>query len=1004
MLCTFLLTGADLIAGAEQEPYTIQHYTDEDGLPQNSVKFITPDASGFLWLATENGIARFDGRQFTTFNSNLGLRNSRIQYVFPGAGGKSSIVRTISEEEIVISGGKAMQIPRSASFSYIFNNDPSKAYPIMGFGNDVPDLEASHYLIPVSEDRYFKITKDTVRYMEKGAERYRIHYPGIDPKRTFTQDGELCYLDGDGRFLLLDRSGAHTLRWEGDPPPMLPESGHEERIFWNFAAGQQFLYTERSCYRIRLVGRSTIRSTLILEGFDIGGQGIVSIYHDSTHQKVFLGSHTRGLFICTSKQFRPLRAGAGQNEVYYAQVVSDDHNIITPGGMVFNGKGRVGHLSLPDSVWTNDKYSMARDAGGNYWYKSYRRLFKFNNDLTKVLWSGSTDEEINVLYADKNGRLWIGTTKSGLYFLQTADPHPQIQSFIPDINNISYILKDGQMLWTGTEKGLYRIHLPSRRIDTIPGLENLYIRSLYIPVSGEIWITTYTSGIFLYRNGRLTNLPLDARKYMATSHCIVADGKGFLWVTTNKGLFQLSYKDAIAYEKGEREDLFYLYYGKDQGFNTNEFNGGCEPCAVKLPNGDISLPSLDGLVYFSPGAIRQDLPDKQIFIDAAELDTKLVSIDSSISLPNKFHHLRLHVTTPYFGDQNNLRLYYSLTGEADGDELWLQVNDNRSIEFSSLHSGKYVLKVRKIAGFGPGNITESVFVINVRKAFYEQTWFRLLLAAVGILLAFALFTLLGKRQKSKNRILELRVMERTRELKETLDNLQLSEQQLRRQGFIQQRLTAAMSHDLKTPLKYMMQLLRTSQDDNTEIGKDERNVIYESLFNMFHLVENLISYMKSQYISDDSSLEMTDLHHLLQEKANIFFKVSEAKGVRIVNDTLPGSFVLVNRQLLAVVVHNLLDNAVKYTQEGYIRIKASCDKESIHIQFIDTGIGMPPVLAAWINQYRRGMSVTEKRPNSYDGIGLLMVMELLQLINGSISVSSNKGRGTVIDITLDVIE
>lgn len=1007
LLCSLLLVAADKVAGAEQEPYTIQQYTDQDGLPQNSVKFIAPDEYGFLWMATEDGLARFDGKQFVIFNSNLGLQNSRIQHMFPGTGGESILVRTIKGEQISICNGKAVRVPRTGDFNYIFNNDPSKAFPVMGFRNDLQDVEANYYLVPVEPGAYFKINGEAIRFIEKGVERYRVHYPHIDPKKIFILNKQLCYMDRNGRFVLFDSDGARTLQVEGDPPLLRPspDAGSKREIFWNFAAGQQFVYTDRSCFRMQLADRSTIRVTLVLKGFDMISKAIVAIYHDSVHQMICLGSHTKGLFICRPKQFRAFKAGHEQDEVYYAQALFGADNIMTPGGNIFNREGNVTRLPLPDMVWTNDKYSIARDGDGNYWYKSYQRLTKLNRYLTRVLWSGPMDDEITQLYAGKAGRLWIGTRNSGLYFLETMDLRPQIRLFSAGVKDVSYMLDDGQTIWTGTGKGLYRIDLSSGRIDTIPGLEHLYIRSLYIPGSGEVWITTYTNGVFLYRNGRLTNLPPDPKKFMGTAHCIVADDQGFLWITTNKGLFQLSYQDAMAYEKGDRKDLFYLYYGKDQGFNTNEFNGGCQPCALKLPNGDISLPSLDGLVNFSPGAIRQDLPDGQIFIDAAELDTKTVDVDSSISVPGNFHHLRLYVSTPYFGDRNNLRLYYSLAGEeVDGPELWLQVSGNRSIEFSSLHSGKYSLRIRKIAGFGVGKTMERVFVINVQKAFYETVWFRLLATAISILLAFAFFRLLVERVKRKNRILESHVMDRTRELMETLDNLQLSEQQLRRQGFIQQRLTAAMSHDLKTPLKYMMQVLRKGYGDKAEIEKDERNVVYESLYNMFHLVENLISYMKSQYISDDSSLEITDLYHLLEEKANIFRRVSEAKEISIVNDTQPGTLVLVNRQLLAIVVHNLLDNAVKYTRKGYVRLQAACDEEKIHIRFIDTGIGMPAVVTAWINQYRNGMSVTKGKPPSYDGIGLLIVMELLQLINGSITVSQNDSNGTDIDITLAVVK
>lgn len=1003
--CSLLLLSAFLSAQTTPSPYTIQHYTDEDGLPQNSVKCLVPDEHGFVWMGTENGLVRFDGKQFLAFNgSNLPIRNSRIIYVCPNVNGKGILARTTDRDVLVIRNGKAA-LSASRDFDYIYYTDTSTVYPVSGLPDIfLPKPFTEDYLVALGPDTYFKVTRDVISFIAGGKEHYRIRNPGIIRGNLFILDEQLCYMDKNGQFFLLKQDGAHPLTLEGD---MLQQrrssaSGQEEVVYWNFVARQLFIYAGHSCYRLSLVNTTTVSSKLVLKDFDFQANAIVSVYHDNVQQRVFMGSRTKGLYVCKWKQFRNFKTGEGE-EVYYAQAPFDKDKIATPGGAVFSPDGKVTRLPLLSSGDTVDRYSIARDMEGNYWYKSYWTLIKFSQDMKAILWSKKLEDGITQLYADSTGRLWIGTRKKGLYLLQTTAAHPEIQHYRADLKDVSYIMSEGRnMLWVGTGSGLYRIHLPSGKIDTIPGFNNRYVRSLYIPRSGEVWITTYNNGVFLYKDGRLTDLPLDPKKYLAAAHCIVPDNQGFLWITTNKGLFQLCYRDVMAYVKGELRELFYLYYGKDQGFSTNEFNGGCQPCALKLQNGDISLPSLDGLVYFTPGGIKPELPNRQIFIDAAELDTKMMDVDSTILLPNRFRHLRLYISTPYFGDHNNLRLYYSLEEEGSGDKaLWLKVNDNRIIEFSSMHSGRYKLRIRKINGFGNDKIMERVFVIRVTKGFYESIWFRLHVGIMILMVTFAVSWLWVRREKRKNRMLEMHVQERTGELKETLNNLQLSEQQLRRQSFIQQRLTAAMSHDLKTPLKYMMQVLR--KDDKGEISRDERNVIFESLYSMFHLVENLISYMKSQFISDDSSLEIADLYYVLEEKANIFRAVSAAKGVTVINETQQGSLVLVNRQLLAIVIHNLLDNAVKYTRKGFVKLQASCDEEKISIRVTDTGIGMPAVVMDWINQYRNGMPVTEGKPPSYDGIGLLMIMELLQLINGSIVVEPNGGGGTVIDITLDVI-
>lgn len=1009
---SFVLLQINLsFADQKQEPYTIHHFTDQDGLPQNSVKYIMPDRDGFIWMATENGLVRFDGNRFLNFStSNTAIQSSRINYIYPNAKKNGILARTIRNETMGVHNGRAsLLVNTPGDFDYLWFRDTLDIYPVNGLPNVfLNQAGTSNYLIPVESDAYFNINRDTIRFMKGGMEGYRMRYPHPDPSRSFTLKGQFCYYEKNGQFILIKREGAYVLNLTGDllQHPGWHSINKRPEIYWNFGAGQLFLYLDECCYRLELSDSSTIRSTLVMKGFDFKKNRILAVYHDEMHDRVFLGSVTRGLYICSQQQFRCLKAGREEDEVYYAQAPFGEHSIVTPLGTVLDPiTGKKIKVPLLSKLEFPDRYSIMRDFNGNYWYKHHSILFKFNSDFTTVLWKQKVDDVINQLYIDKNGRLWVGMVKTGLYFLETAAASPQLQLYTAAVKDITYVVRgDQHVLWAATLKGLSRIDLSTRRIDTVPGLNNLYIRSLYAPSDKEVWITTYDHGVFLYKDGRLVNLPKDQKKYMETAHCIVKDDQGYLWITTNNGLFQTNYQDALDFAAGRMKDLFYLYYGKEQGFNTNEFNGGCQPCALQLQNGDISLPSLDGLVYFTPAKISTELPEKEIFIDQVELDAKIIDTKEAISLPNNFRNVRLSISTPYFGDPQNLHLHYSLEEEGKDDkELWLEMSNNRIIEFSSMHSGKYILRIRKLNGFGKNNITEKVFTILVGKAFYETIWFRILIGIAILLAGFALSWLRVRRVESKNQMLALRVTERTSELKETLDNLQLSEQQLRRQGFIQQRLIAAISHDLKTPLKYMMQVIGKGNEQRNGIGKDERNIIYESLYSMFHLVENLIQYLKSQFMDDVSSLEMVDLGQLLEKKANIFRVVSRAKEITIINNTAPHTVVLVNRQLLAIVIHNLLDNAVKYTRKGVIQLETYCNEEEILIRFIDTGIGMSPAVINWIDQYRTGVPIMEAKPASHDGIGLIMVMELLQLINGNIMVSPNNGHGTVVDITLTVI-
>ena len=78
--------------------YAVSHYTDENGLPQNSVKSIAADKNGFIWLATENGLVRFDGQRFYTFDkSNSSLLSPRFYSLLPDLSGDANRIYAIGD-------------------------------------------------------------------------------------------------------------------------------------------------------------------------------------------------------------------------------------------------------------------------------------------------------------------------------------------------------------------------------------------------------------------------------------------------------------------------------------------------------------------------------------------------------------------------------------------------------------------------------------------------------------------------------------------------------------------------------------------------------------------------------------------------------------------------------------------------------------------------------------------------------------------------------------------
>lgn len=825
--------------------------------------------------------------------------------------------------------------------------------------------------------------------------------------KFFALNKRLFYLNREGGFVEFRGNTAHPIELDGDilQDRNYGNPNNRMRLFWNLTANQVFIYLNKACYKVELSREDRLYTRLITSGFDFESNKIISVYYDVLQERLFLGSFTKGLFVLTRQQFRTLNTGIPyEDEVYYGQAARGDSAVITPNGMIFNTNGVIATLPLlKKKNIPRDDYSVVIDKQGNIWHKNNRVLRKFNSMGTKLLWEWECPGRINVLYVGKDNRLWIGTRKAGLYYLSTTASVPAVLQVAQRPHFISWLQEAQKRLWIGTMEGLYSLEISTGSLDSIPAFDRMYIRSLNLDHPGELWVTTYDDGFFLYRNNKLIRFPLDRDQYLATAHCMVEDSKGYYWITTNKGLFQVYRQDLLAYANKEQPHVYYHYYGKDRGFHTNEFNGGCQPCAIELDDGYISLPSIDGLVLFSPERIYPELPDGPLHIDYMELDKQPLACHDTLCLPHGFRQLKLYVSTPYFGDSYNLQMSYALIRH-ERDTVWLPLANGYTLALSTLPSGTYRLLIRKIDGFGDNNYTQKELLVTVEPAYYETTGFRVvlvLLLIAGVIIYIRLHTYQIKQQNLR---LESHVSARTTELQSTMAALALSEKKLRRQTSIQERLLASITHDIRTPIKYLVMLAgnmswKEQHELEPETVIQSSKAIYDTSYRMYYLVGNLVEYLRMHVRNENPVNERFDLHELLEEKIDIFGSIARSHGTQIVNDVLPDTQLSCNYQVLAVVLHNLLDNAVKQTSNGIIRLYTSAGNGRLMIIIEDSGPGLPLTLLHWINNYQYDTG-EEGWPSSHGGMGLIIVLELLELVNGKLTAENKPGKGAVMSITL----
>ncbi len=979
--------------------YSIKHYTDANGLPQNSIKSIAKDDVGYVWLATENGLSRFDGSNFMHFDKAYSNTRSNRVFSFRRDLTTQNLYAQYEYHELIsISRGHISSSPTPFSSLYPGVNPQfmTQEFPLLN-----PEYGKLH--IKLDSISYYQVTSDSIYF----------HNTTLAPIRTSKLKEEFNFFVSDSQFFQYNSNQGLTLFKNGKPKSVVikgdlktPEGRQPEiiKIYWNGATDQTFFLVNESLYLVKYEN-GYLNTEFLIKGFDFDQQKIRTIYYDTTARQLFMGSLTNGLFVLQLHQFNPKKSTSGlKNSFKYALHPYGDNAVLFADGDLIDKNGKVTRFPLLPSYSTN--FAMAIDDLQNIWVVKNTSVYKLSPKGDKLLQYFDLKEETSCLYIDNQNSLWIGTF-DGIYALD-LNKHNVLPVRVLKADRVSVLRKQGNSLWIGTHGGLFKYNLEEKKLQRLPKMNKMHIRDIYIPEShstnnetespkignafnrnNQVWICTYGDGVYLYANKQLTKMPIDKRGYLNTAHCILEDKNGFFWISTNKGLFQVARNDLYDYSTGKIAKVYYQYYNESYGFNSNEFNGGCQPCGAKLTNGTFIYPSLVGSVLFNPTKFKVNLPDKPIYIDRIFRDNEHIRLADTIHIDQNLSRLNIWVSSPYFGDPDNMSLEYKLAS----NDNWASLDRTSMITFSTLSAGKHELLIRKQSGFGDNTIVKKLSII-VEPYFYQTWWFSglLILYVIGLIAFF--FKRRTQMILKKNERLEHLVNKRTEDLEKYIVDLEESQYLLNQQTTFQKKLLGAITHDLKSPLKYMMIMgKKLYQNEATNsVVKDHLRTIYVSANSMFHFTENLLNYSKLFLTEKTSKDDYISLNRLVSEKISIFAEIARYNGTLIHNNIPDTITIYTNRVMLTVIIHNILDNAIKFCPNGQVTFDAKSTEKHINFWIQDTGFGMPSSILSWLNG--------EKDKDIIDGLGLKMVKEFASKMNLQLEVNSNTKEGTMIKFSL----
>lgn len=254
---------------------------------------------------------------------------------------------------------------------------------------------------------------------------------------------------------------------------------------------------------------------------------------------------------------------------------------------------------------------------------------------------------------------------------------------------------------------------------------------------------------------------------------------------------------------------------------------------------------------------------------------------------------------------------------------------------------------------------------------------------------------IGWRAKRKQREKELEdlLRIRTEELTGVINGLELSHRVMQQQADFQKKIIAAIVHGIKSPLKYLTLTGKRlyNMSDEEAVLRDVLRSMYTSSHHMYTFTDNLLQYVKLYLQAHQPILNTFNLYELVNEKVLMFKDIAVSRGNVIHNQVHPQLLIYTDKQLLSIVVHNLLDNAVKYTAHGVITLSAFTVEKRMHLTVQDTGIGMDETI----------LSTPSGFGNIEPGLGLVITRQLLAMINGNLEIKSRPGAGTTVILTFE---
>jgi two-component system sensor histidine kinase ChiS len=948
-------------------------------LSNNRVWTIFEDTQTQLWVGTEGGLNRFDGDHFSRFKHQPGVANSLSH----------NHIRSITQDRdggiwVGTYGGGLNRFNAQQSVFFHYKNSPSD-----------PNSLSNDKVMAIHEDTLGVLWVGTDggglnKFDSKTQTFFHYRHQPSNPL-SLGSDNVWAILDDEEEGFWLATQGAGLNRFDsklGQFSPLRhqsadPHSLSNDNLWTLFIDSSQNLWTG---------GNGGGLNKLDLKRSRFGH------YKHQPWDERSLGPGAVFALFEDSKSTLWVGTDSGLNR-FDANIKGFKHYNHQPDN--------------PNSLSHDWVMSVVEDTKGVFWIGTMggglNRFDPVQNQFTHFKHDPSVpdslgDDNVSVVYQDTKGTLWIGTWGGGLnQFL------PQSGRFVvhkPDDTNRNSISHDSIMsifedsagtLWVGTFDGLNRYDAKTGRFDEFQqqpnnanSLSHNFVTSIYESPKGILWLGTYGGGLnrFDLSSGLFSHYRTDDGLSDDSIYGIVEDDDGQLWLSTNQGLSRFDPK-AVSF----------VNYDVNDGLQSNEFNG---VSYHRSQTGELFFGGINGFNRFHVNDIQQNAPppvlkftDFLLFNQSVLISNETAQTEKNYHLPKAISELEQMFLTHHqslvsfefaaldFTSPGKNQYAYKLEGF---DQNWINTGArNRRATYTNLPAGDYTLRVKASNWAGVWNNEGAAIKITVLSPPWKSWWAYSVYGLALVLLVYLLLWIHSARNKARD---------------QSIVNDQLKEVNKLKDAFL-----ANTSHELRTPLHGIIGLTESLIDGIAgqlpKTANKNLAMVVASGKRLANLINDILDLSKLNHANIALNTQPIDLYATTDVVLTLLKPLLGNKKLMLVNNVstlLP--MVQADEDRLLQIMHNLVGNAIKFTDFGNVTVDAEVADERLKVSITDTGIGIAKdqfdrIFASFEQVHR-----DTERSFGGTGLGLTISKQLVELHGGHLSVASQQGMGSTFSFTL----